>query len=204
MAGGLGNDAYFIDSTGDRVIERLGQGVDAVKSLISDVLSAGVENLSLLGAATINGFGNALGNQIAGNRGANALIGRGGDDVLRAGGGDDRLHGGAGSDDLYGGAGRDQFVFRSIGDAGNGRTSDMVGDFQDGADKIDLHWIDADTGRSGNQHFDFIGRAAFSGAAGELRSVGRTLAGDVDGDGMADFRVEVVSDARLDVTDLLV
>jgi serralysin len=57
--------------------------------------------------------------------------------------------------------------------------------------------------RSGNQHFEFIGRAAISGAAGELRFAGRTLAGDVDGDGIADFRVEVVSDARLEVTDLL-
>src|SRR5438445_677547 len=60
MAGGTGNDIYFVDNAGDVVTELAGQGTaDLVKSTISWSLGANVENLTLFGAAAINGTGNA-------------------------------------------------------------------------------------------------------------------------------------------------
>ena len=46
---------------------------------------------------------------------------------------------------------------------------------------------------AGNQAFAFIGAAAFTGAAGQLRSYtsggSNFVAGDVNGDGIADFTI---------------
>jgi hypothetical protein len=39
---------------------------------------------------------------------------------------------------------------------------------------------------------------------GEPRNRSAVLPGDVDGDGLADFHIEVVSDARLDAGDILI
>jgi hypothetical protein len=45
---------------------------------------------------------------------------------------------------------------------------DVINDFQQGQDLIDLGAVDADAGAAGNQAFSFIGQAAFS-AAGQVR-----------------------------------
>ncbi len=54
-----------------------------------------------------------------------------------------------------------------------------------------LLYIDANTGVSGDQAFHFVGAAAFSGHAGELRFEGGVVSGDVNGDGHADFEIGV-------------
>ena len=89
MAGGVGNDLYIVDDVGDQVVENAGEGTDAVQASISYALSANVENLTLTGAAAINGTGNALANVISGNGAANVLDGGGGNDSLSGGLGDD-------------------------------------------------------------------------------------------------------------------
>ncbi len=89
MAGGLGNDTYVADSTGDSVTEQAGSGQDTVRSSISWVLGANVEDLTLTGAAAINATGNALDNTLTGNAAANVLDGKGGDDVMAGGAGND-------------------------------------------------------------------------------------------------------------------
>ena len=71
----------------------------------------------------------------------------------------------------------------------------MILDFGNGSDLIDLESIDSDEDAAGNQAFDFIGRAGFSGVAGELR-VGRhgddaLVLGDTDGDGNADLSIRL-------------
>nr|WP_269139441.1 calcium-binding protein [Burkholderia stagnalis] len=48
MIGGKGNDTYYVDNVGDRVVELAGEGIDTVQSKISYALGDHVENLNLL------------------------------------------------------------------------------------------------------------------------------------------------------------
>jgi Ca2+-binding RTX toxin-like protein len=103
MSGGVGNDTYVVDDSGDRVVEglvlvkgatglspiSLSGGVDTVQSSISYTLPADVEDLVLTGFANINGTGNSLNNNITGNDGRNTLDGRVGADTMTGGLGDD-------------------------------------------------------------------------------------------------------------------
>ena len=99
LVGGSGDDIYIVDASGDVVTEASGQGVDTVRSTAAAyTLSANVENLILMGAASINGTGNSANNVITGNGAANVL------------------DGGAGSDTLIGGDGNDTYIIDSIGD----------------------------------------------------------------------------------------
>lgn len=107
MYGGTGSDAFFVDNSSDRVFENAGEGTDLVNATVSYALSANVENLNLIGPATINGAGNASDNVIVGNDANNMLSGYSGNDALRGGLGDDTLNGGDGNDTLNGGAGND-------------------------------------------------------------------------------------------------
>ena len=122
------------------------------------------------------------------------LRGNGGNDVLLGGGGDDQITGGADADRLTGGSGNDTFIYTSTGDstvASGGR--DFILDFLQGADKISLSQIDANTAASGNQALSFVGTNAFSNVAGELRQsasgANTLIEGDVNGDGAADFSI---------------
>ena len=89
MIGGLGNDTYRVDAIGDVVTEQPDEGLDSVIASVSQVLSAHVENLTLTGAADLNGTGNDLANTLTGNAGANILNGAGGADSMNGGAGDD-------------------------------------------------------------------------------------------------------------------
>jgi len=107
MRGGLGNDTYIVDNTGDVVTENANEGTDTVQSSITYTLGGNVENLTLTGTATINGTGNALNNALIGNSANNTLTG---------GAGNDRLDGGVGNDTLVGGTGDDTYVVNQAGD----------------------------------------------------------------------------------------
>lgn len=86
MKGGNGDDIYVVDNTGDKIIEKAGQGDDAVHSAVTYYLPDNVEDLVLTGTAAINGVGNAQDNRIDGNDASNTLWGRGGSDVLTGNG----------------------------------------------------------------------------------------------------------------------
>ena len=119
MIGGAGNDTYIVDNVGDYVLEDIGAGSDGVIASITYALTANVENLTLTGAAAINGYGNSLNNVVNGNSGNNYLDGGAGQDTLIGGAGNDTLNGGLGNDTLDGGAGADFFRFSFAPGAGN-------------------------------------------------------------------------------------
>lgn len=89
LVGGGGNDTYVVDNAADLITEVSGGGTDRVNASISYVLAANVENLTLTGAASINGTGNALANALSGNAGDNILDGAAGADTLAGGAGHD-------------------------------------------------------------------------------------------------------------------
>ncbi|UVF18680.1 CAP domain-containing protein [Microvirga terrae] len=121
-----------------------------------------------------------------------SFVGNSYNNTLYGTSGDDTLNGNGGRDVLWGRQGYDTFVFDTASEA-NG---DTVSDFVHGADRIGLSGIDANTRVSGNQAFTFIGAQSFHKVAGELKayqSSGNTyVAGDVNGDGVADFAIKAL------------
>ena len=97
MNGGLGDDLYIVDSAGD-VAGEVAAGIDTVQSSVTHTLSVNLENLTLTGAAAINGTGNTKDNVITGNGADNVLSGLAGNDRFITGGGNDALIGGDGND----------------------------------------------------------------------------------------------------------
>lgn len=154
-------------------------------------------------------IGSAHNDTLNGNADDNNLQGNGGSDVLDGGRGADLLNGGTGADLLTGGLGSDVFKFSSASDSGL-PVQDVITDFnRNQNDKIDLSAIDANGWQSdGNGAFTFIGQAAFSGSAGELRFTAggkllTTVEGDINGDGNADFQIALVAVSTLAAEDFV-
>ncbi len=195
LIGGNGNDTYVINNSATLVIEVAAEGTDTVQSSASFALGANVDNLTLTGAAALVGTGNSDANVIVGNTGANTLIG------------------GDGADTLTGGAGKDVFVLTSLADSST-TANDIITDFASFAavgatnDRINLSAIDASTVGVSNEAFTFISTAAFTGTAGQLRyennGVDTTFVlGDVDGDAIADFSIQLSGLQTLGAADFM-
>ena len=127
------------------------------------------------------------------------MIGGAGNDTLIGGLGDDTIEGGLGADTLQDASGDTLYIYRSVADS-LATFSDQVNGFNLG-DRFDLSQIDADATTAEQDSFDFIGAAAFSGSAGELRAfrtsdVFLRIEADVDGDGVADFGINVIPDPQ--------
>jgi Ca2+-binding RTX toxin-like protein len=130
---------------------------------------------------------------VLGRDGNDRLDGGSGTDLLNGGAGNDVLLGSTGNDRMTGGSGKDRFDFNSISDSGAASgTRDVIVDFRRG-DKVDLSGIDANAGASGNQSFRIV--SDFTGSAGQLTreklGAGFLVSGDVNGDGNADFAIQV-------------
>ena len=216
LAGGAGDDVYYVDSALDAITEAMDAGIDLVRATLDTTLGANLENLLLAGGAR-NGTGNALANRISATSGSDTLLGLDGNDALRGLNGIDTLDGGAGSDTLFGGAlrdtltggeGRDLFRFASGDSAATLSQSDRITDFSQAQDdKIHLRDIDADTGADDDQAFSFVGTAAFSGVAGELRyqamGADTVVQADIDGDAVADMMLRLTGAIALEASDFI-
>ncbi|MFC4595543.1 VCBS domain-containing protein, partial [Sphingobium tyrosinilyticum] len=163
---------------------------------------------------TINGLG---GNDVlnAGD-GDDKLFGGDGNDTLNGEKGSDRLDGGIGNDDLIGGpgtdtllggAGNDKFIFQLLADLGIGTARDIIQDFAPGADVIDLRLLDANAGVKGDQAFKFVAAQTTAVLANSITwhqdsGNGITLVqGDVNGDGTADFQIQLLGMKALTASD---
>ena len=182
--GGAGNDtASFASAAGGVHVnlsktkgQQTGEGRD---TLIN------IENLD----------GSGFADQLTGNSGNNVLSGNNGADVLI---------GGAGADDLWGGAGADRFDFNALAES-TLAARDTIHDFSHiEGDLIDLSGIDA-IGRGKDNAFSLVN--AFTHVAGQLTSTFDSdhyvVQGDVNGDGAADFAINVFSSAALVAGDFL-
>lgn len=181
---GTGYNDTLIGTAGNNVI-RGGAGNDQIEGLAGNDRLYGGAGKDVI-------YGDAGNDDLYGEAGNDRLYGGAGNDDLLGGAGNDLLVGGSGNDFLVGGAGADTFRFTSISDSRVGSLRDVIDDFRPGSegDVIDLSSIDANTLRSGNNAFSFIGKAGFSGTAGELRYSGTIISGDVNGDGRADFEID--------------
>ncbi|MGF6200135.1 beta strand repeat-containing protein [Pseudomonas laurylsulfatiphila] len=140
----------------------------------SDTLIA-IENL----------IGSNYNDTLTGNTAANLLSGGGGNDILV---------GGMGKDVLTGGVGNDIFDFNALAETGlTSATWDIITDFTQGADKIDLSTLDANTATATNEAFSsIIGSSAAFNAAGQLKVAGGVLYGNTDADSAAEFAIQIV------------
>lgn len=195
LNGGAGNDTFVLADGNDKVIDS--SGSDTITSTISRSLAnyTMIEKLKLVGTANINGTGNDLNNVLFGNAGNNALNG---------GNGNDDLRGGDGVDKLTGGAGNDKFTFLTVGEIGTASgLRDIVTDFHHAQDKIVLSAIDAIAGTGANDAFAFLAQEghAFTGAKGQLvwdqqdhagtANDVTLVSGDINGDKVADFTIQL-------------
>lgn len=177
IVGGDGADRLSGDDGDDNM-----QGNDG-----NDTLNGGLGNDGLDGGA-----GNDTLNGDAGN---DYLGGGEGNDILNGGDGNDVFVGGAGKDALTGGAGADAFFFTALSDS-TSAAIDKITDFSSAnGDYIELSRIDANTSAAGDQAFSFVnsftkqaGQATLSYDAASNTS---TFSADVDGDGVADFVLQV-------------
>ncbi len=203
LYGGTGNDELFGGADNDQLYGGVGKDI-VYGGAGRDILYGGTGNDELYGGEGNDDlYGGDGKDELQGGEGNDKLRGGAGNDLIEAGGGNDRLVGGTGADLLTGGAGRDTFVFNTLADS-TVKTSgrDTILDFDGKAgDRIDLSGIDANKGSSGNQAFAFIGSEQFSNKAGELRfektASDTFIYGDVDGDGTADFAIQVADSTTL-------
>jgi Ca2+-binding RTX toxin-like protein len=184
MDGGAGKDTLsYAQSPGGVLVDLIagaGAGADAAGDQF-----VGFENI----------WGSGFADQLLGSNGANEINGGDGDDFIDARGGKDRLIGGLGADTLVGGPGKDRFIYREVAESPNVAGSrDVIIDFIQGDDRIDLKTIDANALTAANDAFTFV--AAFTATPGELIAVAfgmdTIVLGDVDGDAVGDIGIIVL------------
>lgn len=197
--GGAGRDTVSYEDAGGGVIAFVRPG--QTEGNTGDAAGDNFRSIEVL-------VGSQFKDRLSGDGGHNWLYGLAGNDLLNGQGGNDRLFGGGGNDRLYGGSGdngrdiltggdgADTFVFAEVDDGPVGSQRDVIADFVQGADHIDLSAIDP-ANASGQFTFLEGSGTAFTGHTGELRydengSGNATLIeGDVNGDGVADFQIKL-------------
>ena len=172
-----------------------------------DVLYGGSAKDRLVGGAgndMLYGGDNA--DVLSGGGGADTLDGGSGADTLDGGWGADELHGGAGNDILDGGAGRaaltggigaDTFVLNTAPGEYGSTPQLYITDFEQGIDKIDLSGMG----------LTFLGTGSYTATgAAEVRYAGGSydrLVIDFDGNGTADYRIQLYSGVEILADDLI-
>ncbi len=181
---------------------------DAGANNVYDVIVRASDGVNFATQTLAVTIGNVVdGSTINGTSGGNTLTGTVAEDTINGLGGNDTITGGGGADMLTGGTGADTFRYNLASDSAvNAR--DIITDFtRSQSDKISLNPMDANANLSGNQNFAFIGTSAFSNVAGQVRfeqTGGNTfVSGDVNGDGAADFQIQLTGTINLLASDFV-
>ncbi len=171
--GGTGSDRfvqYFQGFTGALSLNLQDGGGGRDIGNATGLTLKGIEQVSIFASAFDDvATGGNLRDMLWGLEGNDSLKGMGGNDYLSGGSGDDTLVGGAGADALIGGdgadrmmggAGVDRFVLETASDSPNA-SPDLIVDFAQGQDKIDLSIVADSVANSGHGPLRFIGGADF-------------------------------------------
>jgi Ca2+-binding RTX toxin-like protein len=204
IRGGNGADTIFAGAGNDSVSGGWGDdlifGGDGRNSLWgvngNDTIMGGADRDVISGGSGRDLIMGGLGDDVIdGGEDGDALYGGFGRDRLQGGSGDDTIQGGAGRDTLTGGAGADVFVFASAAEIGVGVSRDIITDFVSGEDRIDLTGMGLTYSATG-----LIGRGQASMTFDAARGL---LIGDMDGDRVTDWMLEMQGVDRLLLRDLI-
>jgi Ca2+-binding RTX toxin-like protein len=138
------------------------------------------------------------------------INGGAGNDTLKGDGGADILIGGVGKDQLFGGDGDDVFRFATLADSqigSDGNQMDVIRDFVQGSDKIDLSFLDAVTGGS-DDAFHFVPGFDINPTSQVSFSINETtdttlIKAHVDSDGVADITILLTGEINLTASDFI-
>jgi Ca2+-binding RTX toxin-like protein len=197
FVGAGGNDVVLGDSGNDTVSG--GSGDDNLDGgMGDDVLNGGDGNDILRGGVGEHHWGRHPSPPFGGN---DSLNGGDGADTLDAGDGADTLAGGLGGDYLVGGEGADMFKYTAVKESQNVIINgvsqmDVIADFTQGQDKIDLSAIDANPTLAGNQAFTFIADPAhytgdWTGVVWQTTAANGIVTINVSIDGDADPEMQI-------------
>lgn len=210
-----GNYYIGVIADHDNAIGETDEANNASKAVAITVVTNGADVVdATIGEKSWHGLGGK--DTITGTMDRDALYGDGGRDTLIGKGANDTLIGGNGADQLRGGAGADFFQFNTVDEIGKlAGKRDVIVDWNAAKDYIDLRNIDAREPSAADNAFKFVAAEGsdFSGDKGELRWVtennsgtshDRTLVmGDVDGDGKADFILQIKGLHTMQTVDFL-
>jgi Ca2+-binding RTX toxin-like protein len=185
LDGGAGDDILNGGKGADKIIG--GTGLDIASYRLAEAgVTVSLSSVTRTGEATGDRFssieglsgsdfgdrltGSAGNNVLSGGAGGDVLTGLSGKDTISGGGGADVINGGALADTLSGGGGADRFVYAKTLESANGSSlRDVITDFDETMDVIDLSRIDAVKDVAGSS-FTIIGGNGFT-TAGQLRII---------------------------------
>ena len=184
-----GNPLYtFIDSDGDGVL-------DAVNLTLVDGDSNWDGDSQANGTVVDPGFLGSGERDITGTKRSDIITGNVLANTLNGGKGKDSLEGGLGADLLIGGKGRDRYIYTDAAESTPEQRDSVF--WLRKNDRFDFTAFDGDITTDGQQKLSFIGKNSFSGFAGELRATRSVLEADLNGDGLADFAVNLLGNSGI-------
>jgi len=216
MNGRLGTDTFRADGSGPLTLNGFNatsQSIEAWAGNGQSLFGNGDANVfNLAGLTSMTGLpfveGLAGNDTLTGSKFVDHLLGGDGNDGMNGGDGDDELEGGLGVDTMTGGVGGDRFDFDAVVEIGKKKgLLDLITDWGDG-DTIDLSSIDANGAKNGDKAFKFLKKESAdftkAGQVGFDQKKGVTyVQGDTNGDGKADFKLQVTGKIDFEKADFV-
>lgn len=203
---GFNNYQFSFDGTGEPMrVELQATNSDSVGGLVDDIqINYTVPSATPVAEVDAPIIATEGEDNIQGTDRDETVFGLSGDDVIDGGAGDDVIAGGEGADTLTGGIGADTFTWSLSDVSGDGPSVDIVTDFNDGQDAIDLKDMlvgeshDAET-LSNYLHFETDGDKTTVHVSSEGKFA-HTDSGDVDTSSVPDNTTQTIELDGVDLT----